>query len=306
MINVNSERAKKIAEILLRNYYCNGNKIFGFTFESVPEFNNQPEMVRGSNEHIIYLTLPMSLNYNRYANQLWNAVHNAYINENYRWIFNVYEIQSHKHEDLSNVLQVSEIAKRPEQDVNIWEKICKSIRDICNGDLKQFIEKECNNDAVLLFYMMKFRYKIFFPFLSGDKILPLWIRFLKDYCKINLKNLEKIMIPVDIHVARTTAYLGCITSDEVRDYKLNDIKYYVDKAWEEVVSIRRDEENNFIKLDMDEPLWILGRHGCTNMRNHECPKFNECPVSEYCLARDNDISVNSRNNGVKLYYDKKK
>ena len=310
MINVNSERAKDIAEILLNNYYVNNKGIFGLTFGNVPEFkfNCPPGMERGSNEHIIYLTLLMSLNYNRDAGKLWEAVHGAYINENYRWIFNVREINSHNHEDLSDVLQVSEIAQRAEQDVKIWEKISESILDICKGRLKQFIKKECDNDAVLLFYMMKFRYKIFFPFLSGDKILPLWIRFLKDYCHIKLKNLEKIMIPIDIHVARTTAYLGCISSDEVRSYKLNDIKYYIDKAWEKVIYINRANGNSFIKLDIDEPLWNLGRKGCTKMKNRKCPKSDKCPVSEFCLAIDidNDINVNSRNNDIRLYYDKNK
>jgi len=56
-----------------------------------------------------------------------------------------------------------------------------------------------------------------FPYLAGasgnSKILSLWIRMLHDEIDINLKNLEKVPIPIDIHTARATLTTGCLVGE---------------------------------------------------------------------------------------------
>jgi hypothetical protein len=40
--------------------------------------------------------------------------------------------------------------------------------------------------------------------LTADKILPFWVlRILKDVAGVGLKNLDKVPIPVDLHIAQS-------------------------------------------------------------------------------------------------------
>jgi len=57
------------------------------------------------------------------------------------------------------------------------------------------------------------RFKQLFPYFSGDKIFPLWIRMLYDNVEIKLQNIDKIPIPVDVHIARATFTTGCLTGN---------------------------------------------------------------------------------------------
>jgi len=294
MIISNSKRASEISEILINAYKKDG--IFGHRVGEFPDLLCPKEIEKGSNEHLIYVSLLVSLDYMRNANILWEAGLKAYNNINTKWIFNLLEIKNHTKEDLSKVLFENKISLKPIRDFNIWKTITESINSLMNGSLSNFIINDCQSDAILIFYNIKYRYRKFFPNLSGDKILPLWIRILKDFCGLNLKNLDKILIPVDIHIARTTFYTGCLTSDHNVTLSIDNIKYEIDKVWEEAVSLKNDT----IKLDMDEPLWILGRYGCTKLSNSHCPKYDDCLVKSYCLAVKKNISVSHGKNGIHL------
>lgn len=292
MIIKKLDKASKISDILLEAYKEKG--IFGHVLGEIPELLCPKEIEKGSNEHLIYITLLVSLDYIRDANTLWNSGLKAFNNTNLRWIFNINEIKNSSFEKLAKILISCKIALRPKKDVKIWKSISDSLVELFEGRLDNFIANECQNDAVLLFYSVKYRYKKFFPNLSGDKILPLWIRCLNDFCGINLKNLDKIMIPIDIHVARTTIFLGCIENSSNGLYNIDDLKYYIDKVWEEAVS----SKSGIIKLNMDEPLWILGKYGCENLSNNYCSKFNECIVNSYCLAVKKNIRVSQGKDGI--------
>jgi hypothetical protein len=69
-----------------------------------------------------------------------------------------------------------------------------------------------------------------FPYLRGPKIGPLWLRMLGDNVGMSqLRNLEKVPIPVDIHVARATLSTG-IVRGRFRG-RLVEIFEYIRKAW---------------------------------------------------------------------------
>jgi len=97
------------------------------------------------------------------------------------------------------------------------------------GDPRNFLVS-CNWDAPLILARLKADSHIRngkrvpdFPFLRGDKIGPLWLRMLRDNAgliqienmneipnSIGIRNLDKVPIPVDIHVARATLALGVV------------------------------------------------------------------------------------------------
>ena len=132
--------------------------------------------------------------------------------------------------------------------------------------------------------MMVITYKRYFPYLSGKKILPLWIRMMHDVVGIDLKNLEKIPIPVDIHVARATFCVGGLKGEYVGS--IQDIFGKIDEVWKDAC-----ESLPYYRLQLDEPLWHLSKYGCTNRRENYCTKSINCPVSQYCICGRVSVSA---------------
>jgi endonuclease III len=98
-----------------------------------------------------------------------------------------------------------------------------------------------------------------------------------------LKNLENVPIPVDIHVARATLTTGVVRgSIEVR---LDEVFEYIRKAWFESVKGLIIKNRPMIALDVDEPLWHLSKYGCSNRDKTigNCSLFNRCEAREFCI-----------------------
>ena len=136
-----------------------------------------------------------------------------------------------------------------------------------------------------------------YKYLGGDKIGPLWIKMLRDNFGISsLSNLNKVSIPVDIHVARATLATGVVKGNFKGD--LAKLFNFVREAWFESVLDLKIKDRPMIALDMDEALWHLSKYGCTNRNkttNH-CPMSEKCEVNEFCV----DGKINIKDNNVEL------
>ena len=120
---------------------------------------------------------------------------------------------------------------------------------------------------------------------------------LKDNVGITqLKNLEKIPIPVDIHVARATLMTGVIRG--TAKIRLDKFFENVRKAWFESVKDLKTKDRPMIALDVDKPLWILSKYGCTNRDKiiGYCPVYSECIVKNFCIKG----KVKIENNFIEL------
>jgi endonuclease III len=95
-----------------------------------------------------------------------------------------------------------------------------------------------------------------------------------------LQNLEKVPIPVDIHVARATLALGVVRGEYIG--KLDNLFKCVRQAWFESVKGLRIGDREMIALDVDEPLWHLSKDGCRK----RVSETGECPVNDTCEARE--------------------
>ena len=142
---------------------------------------------RGSYEHLMFYTLVISIDYQRNSVQLWNAGIKTFEDEETRWLFIPKELINKSFNEIKSAMKVHRLAKKPNQDAEIWSTVSKSFFEIYDSDPMNLI-KECDYDAWKLFNK-KFdpKFKRRFPFLSGNKIFPLWIRLLHDYVGINLK-----------------------------------------------------------------------------------------------------------------------
>lgn len=118
-----------------------------------------------------------------------------------------------------------------------------------------------------------------FPYLSGNKIFPLWIRMLHDNIGIKLNNIDKIPIPVDVHIARATFATGCLTGKYTGT--IQDIAPKIDETWRKIIESINHPQLKY-RLQMDEPLWHLSKYGCRYRKNNYCPYKNKCPVRRFC------------------------
>jgi len=107
----------------------------------------------------------------------------------------------------------------------------------------------------------------------------------------NLKNLEKIRIPVDVHIARASNFLGVIKNNDGGILDKEELpKYYggIRKAWCKIVEGLNINGKEIIALDMDEPLWLLSRYGCSKINKENSKKLcSDCVVKDLCRKKKN-------------------
>lgn len=291
MLQDNLDRAINVGRTLISAYKNNG--IFGHKTEDMPELLKPINMEKGSVQHVNYITLLVALDYMRPANQLWQAGVETFEDEDTRWVFDVTSPKIEDNNLLTDALKKHKTSKKPEKDARIWQTIAKNIRKLFDGNMKNFIDVKCKDEAEQIYSIMKSLYKKEFPNLTGDKILPLWIRMMKDVCGIEIKNIEKIPFPVDVHTARATIFTGCLTASNIKS-SVPKIRTDVDIIWAKAA----ERTKEFNKFDLDEPLWTLSKYGCNKLKDMKCPVFENCVLNNFCEAVKRKMKVVQGKDGV--------
>ncbi len=262
----------------------------------LPESETPKGVVRGSYEHILFLTLSVSIDYQRSAQQLWDAARETREDMATRWVFLPSEVGKRSEIELRKALGKHKLSKKPIRDTAIWRRVALSFFELFKGDPRVLFEQHDNN-ARAVFEAMKNRYGKRFPYLAGStgtqKILSLWLRMLKDEAGYPFEDIHRVPLPVDIHTARASLTLGCLFG-EFRG-KFDEIASIVKVAWSEAF-----EGSERYSLQIDEPLWNLSRYGCTFRKAGEkCPKRHDCRVAEYCtVAEDPSAVLDLDQNGI--------
>ena len=286
MLQIDADRGREVARLLHSNFSTTG--IFGNTV--MPEDILPAGLKRGSLAHLLFITLTVSIDYQRDANVLWAVARKTYEDRKTRYLFDPESLHITKPKLISEDMQKYGLSKKPAKDSHIWRTIGVTFFKKWKGNPLNFL----NNygwDSIEILKRLKADTHIYnkrpvpdYPYLRGDKIGPLWLRMLRDNVGIDsLINLNKVPIPVDIHVARATLAIGVVHGSYTG--KLPDLFSHVRMAWFEGV-IGLDIKNRpMIALDVDEPLWHLSKYGCTH-RNKEtghCPKISECVAKKFCM-----------------------
>lgn len=241
---------------------------------------------RGSREHLLFITLTVSIDYQRDAVALWNSSRMTYEDPSTWYLFEPEALYLTPFDKVLEDMQKYRLSQKPFKDAWIWTTIATTFFKKYNSDPRNLLVA-CNYKADrVLQELKKGRHgaaggqKADFPYLRGPKIGPLWIRLLRDNVGCNLINMEMIPIPVDIHVARATLSLGVVNGSY--EGSLENLFGSIRRAWfESVEGLTRPDGQPFIALDVDEPLWHLSRQGCSK-RN----QGGTCPEEELCLCRD--------------------
>ena len=290
---INPEKAKDVA-VVLHEKFNSEEGIFGHSImpeDLLPRWGSDllaSGIERGSYEHLMFITLVVSIDYQRDADQLWEAGRKTFEDEETRWLFFPTELVRRDFPEVVKAMKVQKLAKKPQKDAGIWSRVSKSLFEFYDSNPLNVIKK-CDYDAWEIFNRkFDLRFKKQFPYLSGDKIFPLWIRMLHDNAGVELKNLDRIPIPVDVHIARATFTTGCLTGE----YKgtISKISDKIDEAWRKAIELVRHPKLTY-RLQLDEPLWHLSRYGCTFRKGNSCPKRRACPVQEFCEKGVVDVSA---------------
>ncbi len=278
-IKHNIEKAQEVGRILYKCFNDPTRGIFGRTV--MPEDALPKGVARGSYEHRMFITLTVSIDYQRDANLLWEASRETFENESTRYLFFPEFVYGAPLPKLQEDMQKYKLSKKPRQDSWIWTTNAVSFLKKWKGDPLNLIHF-VSFDSLRLIERIKGdkhlrgnRLVYDFPFLRGNKIAPLWVRMLRDNVGLQLKNIDRIPIPVDRHIARATQMCGALTGNFQEDLP----------PFGEVQAIWREATigTNLVALDFDEPLWHLSKYGCSRSSYAHCPMKVQCPVSNYCI-----------------------
>ena len=239
------QKLKKIEN--LYNAYREG-KLGG---EFMPEDEN-PNLEKSSKENFNYFTLPMALNYQRNSYKLWESAKKTYIDPETNFIFNTKDVINSSFEDVQRALIKYRLALQKDKQTQIWIKLCNTIENILNGDIRNLF-KINNFDVNKIRKYMQIDHKKDFPYLSGNKLCNYWMYVIYQYTNINYINREALTIAPDIHVLRSSVKLEIITQKE---FESSNAQILCINNWNEIL-----KGTKFAPIDIHTPLWLWGRSG---------------------------------------------
>lgn len=280
-------RGGKLAELLYHKFLNEG--IHGRT--DMPEDEPPQGVIRGSTEHLCFISLTVAIDYMRDAPTLWNNSRATYSDPETKYLFCPRELEQSSFEKVVKDMQKHGLSKKPERDAKIWYTLGNSFSIKWGGDPLNFI-KNCDWDVTKILealyanrHFSKGTLIPDFPNLRGPKIGPLWIRMLRDNVGITeLVNLDKVPLPVDIHIARATLTTGVLKGRYVGN--LERIFPEIRAVWSESVKGLPIKGRTMIALDIDEPLWHLSKYGCSGNRNKisgTCSLYKRCEAKDFCI-----------------------
>lgn len=218
--------------------------------EIMPE-DSKPYLPNDSNENLLYLTLPMALNYQRNSYKLWESALQTWQDKTTCDVFDVHKVASMEINSLREKLIKYKVALQPNKQPIIWHKLCLSFIKYSEGDLIEFF----NNLGFDILKIKQFilNHKPDFPYLSGTKILNYWLYVLTQYTSFKFKNRSEISVAPDTHVLQASLKLGVITE---QDIQRGDIREFVSQKWRSIL-----EGSGIDSIDLHTPFWLWSRNG---------------------------------------------
>lgn len=219
--------------------------------EVMPEDEN-PHLDKSSLENYLYFTLPMALNYQRNSYTLWESANKTYQDETTRFLFNPEEVLKRDISEVQAALVKYKVALQKNKQTEIWIKLCQTIVNSFNGDIRTFF-KNRNYDVNKIRNYIQKEHKKDFPYLSGNKICNYWMFVLWQYTDIEFINLEDLTVAPDTHVIKATHRLGLITDEELNK---SDVQLIVIDRWNKLF-----EGTKYKPIDIHTALWLWSRNG---------------------------------------------
>lgn len=214
--------------------------------EKMPEDEN-PGLDKSSKENLMYFTLPMSLNYQRNSYVLWECANKMY--KDVPEIFDSKAVCEMSDDDLRDILVKYRVALQPNKQPIIWKRLCQTIEEEVNGDIKDLFSLNEYSVKKVKEYIAS--HKKNFPYLGGNKICNYWLYVLEQYTDIKFTNRENITVAPDTHVVQASIKLGVISESESLQSNVQEI---VVSRWEELL-----KSTDLKPIDVHTPMWLWSR-----------------------------------------------
>ena len=108
--------------------------------ERMPE-DAKPELTRNSEENLLYLTLPMSLNYQRNSYKLWESALLTWGDLETKTVFNPIEVVNLNIDTLRQYLVKYKVGLQQNKQPIIWSKLCQTFVDYYDGKVLNLLAK---------------------------------------------------------------------------------------------------------------------------------------------------------------------
>ncbi|HSB52564.1 MAG TPA: hypothetical protein VLD40_07880 [Dissulfurispiraceae bacterium] len=296
-IDVN--RGREIAPLLIRLFGSIG--IHGKSDR--PEDAVPSGIVKGSTAHLMFITLTIAIGYQRDASSLWESARSTYLDSETRYLFDSRSVSAASLSDIRRDLKKHGLSKKTRNDAYIWKTNAKSFYRKWAGDPCRLLES-CGWDCLTVLARLEQDHHQFgeaskadYPYLRDPMTGSLWLRMLRDDAGLSrLKNLDRVALPVDIHIARATLTTGVVRGRFKGN--LTDLFGHIRETWFESVRGLTVRGRPMVATDLNECLWNLSKHGCS--KRHKAGSL--CPVSDNCAVREFCVSgvVSIENGNVEL------
>ena len=258
---VDKDKAAKIARRLYDQFYGGTGFFEGYR---MPEYILPRNLVQGSKEHARYLTFVISIDYMTDAVKLWRNAKETY--ELYPERFSPSEILAMTDRTLMTFVRRLG-ARYPKPGAQTWKRISRILVDKYDSDPRML------TPTPLTISEVKSKLQAF-PYLKGGKLSNFYLRAMGENGLLKMSDFTDLDIPVDIQVARFTAYTGVLAllseSYEGCVHK-NPLRGLIEEVWRNAA-----KEIGTYPWKLDEPMWTVGSKLCSK---RSCDK---CPVEDLC------------------------
>lgn len=216
--------------------------------EKMPEDEN-PQLKKDSKENYMYFTLPMALNYQRNSYVLWECANRMYADEAARRVFDSREVWAMPEELLRKYLVEYKVALQPNKQPLIWKKLCETIEDKFDGDIRNLFDVNGYSVKKIKEYISE--NKKDFPYLGGNKICNYWLYVMEQYTDVQFIDRENISVAPDTHVIQASQRLGVISEEEML---AANVQQLVAERWAELL-----QGTGMVPIDVHTPMWLWSR-----------------------------------------------
>lgn len=216
--------------------------------EKMPEDEN-PGLDKCSMQNYMYFTLPMALNYQRNSYVLWECANRMYADKEARQVFDSKAACSMPEELLRKYLVEYKVALQPNKQPLIWKKICETIENKLDGDIRNLFAVNGYSVGRIKEYIQQ--NKKDFPYLAGNKICNYWLYVLEQYTDIKFVDRENITVAPDTHVIQASQRLGVISEEEA---KHSNVQILLADRWQDLLN-----GTDLQPIDVHTPMWLWSR-----------------------------------------------
>ncbi len=161
-------------------------------------------------------------------------------------LFHPRDIAPYTADGIGQMLLAGHVARYYRQEGRAWAETMGTLRGEWGGRWSTLLE-DCDLDALRVASLVR---QGGYPRLAGDKVLPFWLRVVRDVAGWPLTNVERLPLPVDIHVAQSTLSLGIVATEGEVVTLSDSLKRAVRAVWAEAVPD---------PMALDPALWTLSK-----------------------------------------------